>query len=198
MTTTLPPEYDLERFESVVSNLPVLTYTADLTERFVSRCLSQIVLAAESYAASGGVVPEVDAQTLVEGEVALVQREFRLLQQTNAELCAILTGVFQVAQALTRHAGATPDWKRRRADAADGLAVYPPSPSIVAMVQQQRRLPEHFQRANLSIAENNAPVYAARLRELLHGRQETRARRMLNVYADSVWRAVSLRQSLEL
>lgn len=100
MTTTLPPEYDLERFESVVSNLPVLTYTADLTERFVSRCLSQIVLAAESYAASGGVVPEVDAQTLVEGEVALVQREFRLLQQTNAELCAILTGVFQVAQAL--------------------------------------------------------------------------------------------------
>lgn len=94
MTTTLPPEYDLERFESVVTNLPVLTYTADLTERLVARCLSQIVLAAE------GFIGEPDIQTLVEGEVALVQREFRLLQQTNAELCAILTGVFQVAQAL--------------------------------------------------------------------------------------------------
>lgn len=105
--------------------------------------------------------------------------------------------VISIRQALTRHAGATPEWKRRRAEAADGLAVYPPSPSIVAMVQQQRRLPEHFQRANLSIAENNVPVYAARLRELLHGRQEARARRMLNVYADTVWRAVALRQSLE-
>jgi hypothetical protein len=36
------------------------------------------------------------------------------------------------------------------------------------------------------------------MRQLAHGRQETQARRLLDVYADTVWRADALRQSLEL
>lgn len=128
---TLSTDLEMDGLENVVANLEVITHAADLDENRVAYYLNRMVQTAQAADAS----PEL--LSLIQGDAALVQREYRANQKTAADLITIITAVFKAAQT----------YRARLSQALEAVEEQAPARiwrSIVDTIAENQGIPVHM------------------------------------------------------